>query len=141
LINRTAKDSDNVASNMLAYYETDRFSENYQSEITKIAGQPWNPIEREASSEMVGRILEALYHEGGAGYNALIGTDYDTERIPAKLPKSVQVAHKIGTADEFNHDAALIFTSEPYILVIETNNDADNEELANISQAVYEVMK
>ena len=141
LINRTAKDSDNVASNMLAYYETDRFSENYQSEIAKIAGQPWNPIEREASSEMVGRVLEALYQEGGAGYNALIGTDYDTERIPAKLPKSVQVAHKIGTADEYNHDAALIFTSEPYILVIETNIGADNEALANISQAVYEVMK
>ena len=141
LINRTAKDSDNVASNMLAYYETDRFSESFQSEITKITGQAWDPIEREASAEMVGRILEALYHEGGAGYNALIGTDYDTERIPAKLPKSVQVAHKIGTADEFNHDAALIFTSEPYILVIETNNDADNETLANISQDVYEVMK
>ena len=51
------------------------------------------------------------------------------------------MAHKIGTADEFNHDAALIFTAEPYILVIETNNDADNEELANISQAIYEVMK
>lgn len=141
LINRTAKDSDNVASNMLAYYETDRFSENYQSEIEKIAGQPWNPIEREASSEMVGRILEALYHEGGAGYNALIGTDYDTERIPAKLPKSVQVAHKIGTADEYNHDAALIFTSEPYILVVETNDGADNDTLANISKAIYEVMK
>ncbi|GAB2023223.1 serine hydrolase [Pseudolactococcus yaeyamensis] len=141
LINRTAKDSDNVASNMLAYYETDKFSESYQSEITKVAGQPWNPIEREASSEMVGRVLEALYYEGGAGYNSLIGTDYDTERIPAKLPKSVQVAHKIGTADEFNHDAALIFASEPYILVIETSHDADNEELANISQAIYEVMK
>ena len=141
LINRTAKDSDNVASNMLAYYETGRFSASFQSEIAKIAGEPWNPIERGASSEMVGRVLEALYHEGGAGYNALIGTDYDAERIPAKLPKSIQVAHKIGTADEFNHDAALIFTAEPYILVIETNNDADNEELANISQAVYEVMK
>ncbi|GAX47925.1 hypothetical protein RsY01_1538 [Lactococcus reticulitermitis] len=141
LINRTAKDSDNVASNMLAYYETNQFSENYQSEIAKIAGQPWNPIEREASSEMVGRVLEALYHEGGAGYNALIGTDYDTERIPAKLPKSVQVAHKIGTADEFNHDAALIFTPEPYILVIETDNGADNDALADISKAIYEVMK
>jgi beta-lactamase class C len=42
---------------------------------------------------MVGRVLEALYHEGGAGYNALIGTDYDAERIPAKLPKLIQVAH------------------------------------------------
>ena len=42
------------------------------------------------------------------------------------------------------HEKTLLFlpcTAEPYILVIETNNDADNEELANISQAIYEVMK
>jgi beta-lactamase class C len=36
LINRTAKDSDNVASNMLAYYETGRFSASFQSEIAKL---------------------------------------------------------------------------------------------------------
>lgn len=52
-----------------------------------------------------------------------------------------KVAHKIGTADEYNHDAALIFTSEPYILVVETNDGADNDTLANISKAIYEVMK
>lgn len=141
LINRTAKDSDNVASNMLAYYETERFSQNYQAAIAKISGQEWNPVEREASAEMVGRVLEALYHEGGAGYNALIGTDYDTERIPADLPQSVQVAHKIGTADDFNHDAAIIFASEPYILVIETRGDVENDVLSAISKDVYEVMK
>lgn len=140
LINRTAKDSDNVGSNILAYYETNKFSADYQAAIAEIAGQKWDPVTREASSEMVGRILEALYHEGGAGFNALIGTDYDADRIPAKIPQTVKVAHKIGTADEFNHDAALVLTSEPYILVIETNNEADNDELANISKDIYEVM-
>lgn len=141
LINRTAKDSDNVASNMLAYYETHQFSSAYQDDITKIAGQAWNPIEREASAEMVGRVLEALYHAGGAGYNALIGTDYDSERIPAQLPQNVRVAHKIGTADDFNHDAAIIFATEPYILVIETRDDVDNSVLSAISKDIYEVMK
>jgi beta-lactamase class C len=141
LINRTAKDSDNVASNLLAYYETNQFSTDYRTQVSQIAGQPWNPIDREASSEMIGRILEALYHEGGAGFNALIGTDYDSERIPAKIPTTVKIAHKIGTADEFNHDAAIVFTSEPYILVIETNSNVDNDELATISQDIYEVMK
>ncbi|GFH42636.1 serine hydrolase [Lactococcus hodotermopsidis] len=141
LINRTAKDSDNVSSNIIAYYETGQFSPAYQAEITKIAGQKWDPIERNASSEMTGRVLEALYQVGGAGFNSLIGTDYDDERIPEKLPKNIKVAHKIGTADEFSHDAAIIFASEPYILVIETSNASDNDVLANISKDIYEVMK
>lgn len=141
LINRTAKNSDNVASNMLAYYETNQFSNDFQSEITTISGQSWNPVEREASSEMVGRVLEALYHEGGASFDALVGTDFDAQRIPANLPKTVKVAHKIGTADEFNHDAAVIFTDTPYILVIETSNSTGNDVLADISKDVYEVMK
>lgn len=141
LINRTAKDSDNVASNMIAYYETKQFSADFQSDITAISGQPWNPVGREASAEMVGRVLAALYNEGGNSFDALVGTDYDADRIPANLPKTLKIAHKIGTAYEFNHDAAFIFTNDPYILVIETNNNADSTELAEISKDIYEVMK
>ena len=141
LINRTAKDSDNVASNMIAFYETNQFSNDFQSEITKISGQSWNPVEREASAEMVGRVLEALYRESGVSFDALVGTDFDTQRIPAGLPKTVKVAHKIGTADEFNHDAGVIFTDSPYILVIESSNNTSNDVLADVSKDVYEVMK
>lgn len=141
LINRTAKDSDNVASNMIAYYETKQFSADFQSDITAISGQPWNPVGREASAEMVGRVLAALQKEGGNAFDALVGTDYDADRIPANLPKTLKIAHKIGTAYEFNHDAAFIFTDDPYILVIETNNNADSTELAEISKDIYEVMK
>lgn len=141
LINRTAKNSDNVASNIIAYYETHQFSSDFQSDIASISGQSWDPVGREASSEMVGRVLEALYREGGESFNALIGTDFDSQRIPANLPKNVKVAHKIGLADEFNHDAAIVFTDNPYILVIETNNNTSNDVLANISKDVYEVMK
>ncbi|MCJ1990338.1 class A beta-lactamase-related serine hydrolase [Pseudolactococcus carnosus] len=141
LINRTAKDSDNVASNMIAYYETKQFSADFQSDITAISGEPWNPVGREASAEMVGRVLAALHKEGGNAFDALVGTDYDADRIPANLPKTLKIAHKIGTAYEFNHDAAFIFTDDPYILVIETNNSADSSELAEISKDIYEVMK
>ena len=140
IINRTAKLSDNVGSNMLAYYETQEFNPNYQKEINKIAGQEWNPKERNASAQMVGKMLEALYNEGGASFNALFDTDFDDVKIKAAIPKNVPVAHKIGGADTDNHDAAIIFTSEPYLLVIETNGGSD-DEIKNISQDVYGVMK
>ena len=140
IINRTAKLSDNVGSNMLAYYETQEFNPNYQKEINKIAGQEWNPKERNASAQMVGKMLEALYNEGGASFNALFDTDFDDVKIKAAIPKNVPVAHKIGGADTDNHDAAIIFTNEPYLLVIETNGGSD-DEIKNISQDVYGVMK
>ena len=140
VINRTAKLSDNVGSNMLAYYETQEFNPNYQKEINRIAGQEWNPKERNASAQMVGRMLEALYNEGGASFNALFDTSFDDVKIRAGVPKNISVAHKIGGADTDNHDAAIVFASKPYLLVIETDGATD-DEIKAISQDVYGVMK
>lgn len=140
VINRTAKLSDNVGSNLLAYYETDQFSTSFQDAITQIAGTPWNPKEREASAKMVGKVLEALYNEGGASFNALFNTAFDDVKIRAGVPKNIPVAHKIGGAGSDNHDAAIIFTEQPYLLVIETDGATD-EQIQTISQEIYEVMK
>lgn len=136
VINRTAKESDNVGSNLLAYYETGQFSPEFQAAITKIAGQAWNPSEREASASMVGKVLEALYNEGGASFNALFNTAFDGIKIEAGVPGNVRVAHKIGDADSYNHDAAIVFAKEPYILVIETNGGSD-DLIKQISKDVY----
>ncbi len=140
IVNRTAKFSDNVGSNMLSFYETNKFDSSFQSAITKIAGTPWNPNTREASSQMVGRVFEALYHEGGASFNALFNTDFDTTKIKAGVPKNIQVAHKIGDADAYNHDAAIVFAPDPYILVVETNGGSD-AVIQQISHDVYGVLQ
>ncbi|GBG96875.1 serine hydrolase [Lactococcus termiticola] len=136
VINVTAKDSDNVGSNLLAYYETKQFSQEYQDAITKLAGRPWNPSKREASAEMVGRVLEGLYNEGGAGFNSLFNTAFDNIKIKAGVPSNIKVAHKIGAADSYNHDAAIVFAEHPYILVVESSSASD-QEIADISKDVY----
>ena len=140
VIDRTAKNSDNVGSNLLAYYETGQFSPAFRSGVTKIAGEAWDPVEREASAEMTGRVLEALYNEGGYSFNALFDTQFDDIKIQAGLPKNVRVAHKIGAADAYNHDAAIVFANEPYILVVETKGGSD-KLISQISKDVYEVLK
>lgn len=140
IINRTAKLSDNVGSNMLSYYETGQFSTSYQKEITAIAGQRWDPKKRQASAQMVGCVLEALYGQGGACFDALFNTDFDNIKIKAGLPKNIAVAHKIGDADSENHDAAIVFAAQPYILVIETDGGS-NQQIQQISHDVYEVLK
>ena len=140
VINRTAKLSDNVGSNLLAYYETNQFSSQFQTAITKIAGQRWDPKKRLASSQMVGRTLEALYQEGGTCFDALINTGFDNIKIKAGVPSTVPVAHKIGDADQDNHDAAIVFAAKPYVLVIETDGGSD-KQIQQISKAVYEVLQ
>lgn len=140
IINRTAKLSDNVGSNMLSYYETQKFSADYQKTINKIAGSSWNPATREASAEMVGNVLEALYNEGGACFDALFNTTFDNTKIRAGIPQNIPVAHKIGDADNDNHDAAVVFAPTPYILVIETAGASD-EQIQQISQDIYGVLK
>lgn len=141
VINRTVKNSDNVGSNMLAYYETNQFSPDFQKEITKIAGKAWNPKTRNASSLMTANVLEALYNEGGASFNALFGTDYDGTRIEAGVPSGIRVAHKVGITDTENHDAAIVFAENPYILVIETTNNTPSSTLTAISQQVYQILQ
>ncbi|MQW22674.1 serine hydrolase [Lactococcus sp. dk322] len=140
VINRTVKLSDNVGSNLLAYYETNQFSQAYQNAISKLAGEAWNPKTREASAQMVGNVLEGLYEEGGASFDALFNTAFDNVKIKAGVPSTVSVAHKIGSAGSENHDAAVVFASTPYILVIETTGGSD-QQIQQISQDIYEVLK
>ena len=141
LINRTAKESDNVASNMLAYYETDKFSKAFQTEINKIAGSDWSDETRNADSGMVANVLQALYNEGGASFNALFGTSYDNSRIEAGVPSNIRVAHKIGITDTENHDAAIVFTNQPYILVVMTTGSQPDSLITDVSQTVYEALQ
>ncbi|MDR2977606.1 MAG: class A beta-lactamase-related serine hydrolase [Streptococcaceae bacterium] len=141
LIDLTAKESDNVASNMLAYYETNKFSEDFRKEIKKIAGTEWSYGNRDATGEMVVGTIIALYNEGGVGFNALFDTSYDKSRIEAGVPDNVKVAHKIGVADEENNDAAIVFANEPYVIVIMTTGEQPDSLLTEISQTVYEALK
>ncbi|HEY0221497.1 serine hydrolase [Lactovum miscens] len=141
LINLTAKESDNVASNMLSYYETGKFSLSFQTTINKLAGKTWSFDTRKANTNMVANVLNGLYDEGGAAFNSLFDTSYDGSRIEAAIPDEVSVAHKIGITDEENHDAAVVFTSQPYILVVMTTGNQPDSVITEISKTVYEVMK
>jgi len=66
------------------------------------------------------------------------------EKIPAKLPKSVKVAHKTGSITEIDHDAGIAFPEGyvPYILVVLTKGFEDHteaqESIATLSRMVYD---
>ncbi len=69
------------------------------------------------------------------------------DKIPAKLPGSVQVAHKTGAITGVHHDAGLIILPDgrKYVLVLLSKNAPDTKKVtrmfANISKDVYDYVK
>lgn len=63
------------------------------------------------------------------------------DRIPAGVPSDIRVAHKIGTELGTFSDAGIVFSKNPFILVIMSKNAREaetNDVLPKISKAVWE---
>ena len=138
LINRVAKESDNVAQNILGYYVTHQSDKEFQKVTNKIAGKTWNVETRKASPKMAGNVMEAIYQQNGGIIDALSETRFDDQRISKDIP--VKVAHKIGDAYDFRHDVAIVYTDSPFILAIFTDH-SDYETISAIAKDIYEVLQ
>ena len=138
LINRVAKESDNVAQNILGYYVTHQSDKEFQKLTNKVAGKKWNIETRMASPKMAGNVMEAIYQQNGGIIDALSETRFDDQRISKDIP--VKVAHKIGDAYDFRHDVAIVYTDSPFILAIFTDH-SDYETISAIAKDIYEVLQ
>jgi len=138
LINGVAKESDNVAHNILAYYTSNQSDSQFQNTIEKIAGKKWDVETRQASARMAGNVMEAIYEQNGIIIDALSQTNYDNQRISKNI--NVKVAHKIGDAYDFKHDVAIVYADSPFIIAILTNN-SDYDTISKIADDVYGVLK
>ena len=138
LITKTAKESDNVAHNILAYYITNKSDEAFKTEMTTIAGEEWNVTDKLASAKMAGQVMESIYNQNGFVLESLSQTSFDNQRIAKNI--SVKVAHKIGDADEFKHDVGIVYTDSPFVISIFTKN-SDYDTISKIAKDVYEVLK
>lgn len=138
LMKKVAQQSDNVASNILSYYVTDKFGEAFQQRISAISGTTWDMEKRDVSPETIGHVLEALYQQQGFVLDDLSQTDFDDSRISKNI--SEKVSHKIGDAYDYKHDAAIVYTKSPFIITIMTNN-AQYGDITAIADDVYEILK
>lgn len=138
LINKTAKESDNVASNLLSYYVTHQFNADFYQKITAITGSKWDMVTRETSAEVAGKMMEALYEQEGYVLESLISTQFDNQRISKDI--AVPVAHKIGDADDVKHDVAIVYADSPFVLSIFTDKSS-YDEITQIANDVYGILK
>lgn len=138
LITKTAKESDNVAHNILGYYITNKSDEAFKKEMATIAGEEWDVTDKLASAKMAGQVMESIYNQNGFVLESLSQTAFDNQRIAKNI--SAKVAHKIGDADEFKHDVGIVYTDSPFIISIFTK-DSDYDTISKIAKDVYEVLK
>ena len=54
------------------------------------------------------------------------------DRIPAGLPEGTVVAHKTGNVTGINHDAGIVYTARPYVLVVLTRGIQDSKVSAKL---------
>jgi beta-lactamase class A len=63
------------------------------------------------------------------------------DRIPAGLPSGMRVAHKTGEITGIRHDAAIVFASRPFVLVVLTRGGAGPQQasalIAEITRQLY----
>ncbi|HFI0451129.1 TPA: serine hydrolase [Streptococcus suis] len=138
LINKTAKESDNVASNLLSYYVTNQFDDNFYQLTTAVTGRRWDMVTRETSAEVAGTMMEALYEQEGYVLESLLSTQFDNQRISKDI--AVPVAHKIGDADDVKHDVAIVYTESPFVLSIFTDKSS-YDEITQIANDIYGILK
>jgi beta-lactamase class A len=81
-------------------------------------------VNREASASMVDILKRQTFNDG----------------IPAGLPSGTIVAHKTGTITRIHHDAAIVFTRQPYVLVVLVRGIEDHKVsarlIADIAKAI-----
>jgi beta-lactamase class A len=67
------------------------------------------------------------------------------EAIPAGVGPGVAIAHKTGNITRIHHDAAVVYTERPYVLVLLVRGIEDHKKsaglMAEISKAVFEFNK
>ncbi|MGQ7462749.1 serine hydrolase [Streptococcus suis] len=138
LINKTAKESDNVASNLLSYYVTNQFDDNFYQLTTAVTGSRWDMVTRETSAEIAGNMMEAIYNQSGYVLESLLSTQFDNQRISKDI--AVPVAHKIGDADDVKHDVAIVYAESPFVLSIFTDKSS-YDEITQIANDIYGILK
>jgi beta-lactamase class A len=132
--------SDNIATNMIIkridYY-------NMRNAIDKKLGHTTDHSDNYITANDEAALLRELYENPSKNpyYSKLIDNMKQTEfhdRLDRDIPQNI-AAHKVGNYGSYVNDAGIIYTKNPYILSIYTNQVNNPEEvIAHISKMIYD---
>lgn len=147
---KLAKESDNVAKNMLyRILPWEEIQLTYNN-----VNVPANTVENEFSTEEMARVWEYLYRMSNAkaqmlnqfqGSNEIFKLLTNTtteERIPNVVPEEIEVAHKTGTWSTTGswHDCGIVFTDEPVLVCIMSKGSTYDESVKVIREVTKEAL-
>lgn len=129
--------SDNIAATMVYSYIGGWT--NYKWRLFELLGIDYGNYDNITSARVEFEILKYIY-DNKESYSELIydlkNTDFH-DRLDKYLPYE-EVAHKIGSDEGYTHDVGIVFTDEPYIIVMMTDNVYNGpDKIADISKALY----
>ncbi|MBV4420496.1 class A beta-lactamase-related serine hydrolase [Clostridium tyrobutyricum] len=130
--------SDNLAANMLGYYVCDKNDGAFKKYIGGILSRNIVTFSKEFSARDIAVLMKEIYSQninGGQAISYMKNTSWDTVKIPKYLP--VKTAHKIGINGAYNHDAAIVYSKDPYVISIMTNGESD-EFISQLSKIIYD---
>ncbi len=131
LLTKDLIESDNAASNQLLYHVANANRKDFDSFLGRIAGIP--SYSKYMTSNQVAKVMMYIHNQGGIANDLLSRTNWKNNKIGA-LP--VRVDHKIGINGSINNDAAFVYASSPFVLVVMSNGYSDNA-ISNIAWNVY----
>ncbi|MBV8405766.1 MAG: serine hydrolase [Gammaproteobacteria bacterium] len=79
---------------------------------------------------------QAVSAEASAAMRATLERQTVNDRIPAGLPTGMRIAHKTGEITGIRHDAAIVYASRPFVLVILTRGARSPEEGSRLIAAI-----
>jgi len=140
MINRSDNDSWETLNYLVGF--------NFMQALGKELGMAnLNVYGNELTPEDMTNLLDKLYRgdilsETNREFLFALMQDTETEdRIPAGVPENIQVIHKTGTLDDNIHDAGIILTERPYILVVmskNTNRKEGTKIIQEVSKTIFD---
>lgn len=136
--------SDNVAANMLfrflGAYNVKGFMRQKGAKVVYDVKNTSSPKDMGLYMKLVYEFYKENSTIGNELMNYFLNTEFN-DRLPALLPKTVKVAHKIGTQVKVLNDVGVVFAEKPYIVSVMTDNIDEDEAanvIANISKIIFD---
>jgi beta-lactamase class A len=108
-------------------------------------------VNNTTTARALAMLLDAIAHgravdrESSRKMSALLERQTFNDDIPAGLPPGTRVAHKTGEITNIHHDAAIVYTRRPFVLVILTRStlstSASSALIASITRQLYEATR
>ncbi len=143
--------SDNTATNLLIdYLGMDHINRTLtklgltHTRINRLlfdAGQSAGGIENYITAGEIGLLLEKLYHgevisaQASTGMLGILKKQRLNGKIPFKLPKNIEVAHKTGEDSGITHDVGIVYAKQPFIVCF-CGNEVDVPAYERLMQDV-----